>query len=245
MLDDITVRHAFEEVMVDVPPNHRDVKLVTLPPKLMRQYKALEAEMALMLDNGHVLSVSKASALRAKLLQLCSGAVYNTGDIEGEGDYLVMDDYRYKMIADLIEERHYSVTFFNWRHQGDLLAKEFGKRGINFARIDGNTPMRERPRIVEDYQSGQYKTLLVHYKTGAHGLTLTRGTTTILSSPIYEPNYFKQTIHRIYRGGQTEVTNTLMVCAENTVETLVYDKLQAGTLRMEDFLRLCKESKDR
>lgn len=245
LIDDITVRHAFEEVMTDVPPNHVDTKIVSLPFKLMRQYKELEQQMVMLLESGQRLSVTHASSLRSKLLQLCSGAIYGEADIDGEGNYTLLDDYRYKLISDIVEERGHSVVFFNWRHQGDQLAKELTKRGLTFERIDGNCPIRERPKIVAAYQRGEYRTLLVHYKTGAHGLTLTRGTTAILSSPIYEPNYFKQTIHRIYRGGQTEVTNTLLVCARGTVEELVYEKLRAGTLRMEDFLRLCQESKHR
>jgi SNF2 family DNA or RNA helicase len=245
LLDDITVRHAFEEVMTDVPPNHTDVKAVLLPSKLFRQYKELEAQMVMLLDSGQRLSVTHASSLRSKLLQLCSGAIYNSADIEGEGEYQLLDTYRYKLISDLVEERGHSVVFYNWRHQGEELAKELRRREISFDMINGAVDQRRRPEIVREYQAGQYRTLLVHYKTGAHGLTLTRGTTSILTSPIYEPNYFKQTIHRIYRGGQTEVTNTLLVCAKNTVEELVYEKLRAGTLRMEDFLRLCQESKNR
>lgn len=245
MLDDIMVRHAFEEVMTDVPPNHRDMKYVNLPPKLRAQYKQLEDDMIMLLDSGKFLSVPQASSLRSKLLQLCSGAVYAPGDTEGEGSYTVLDKYRYELIADLVEERGHSVVFFNWKHQGDLIAAELRKRGLTFERIDGQVDQRRRPEIVRCYQAGDYRTLLVHYKTGAHGLTLTRGTTSIIASPIYEPNYFKQTIHRIYRGGQTEITNTLMVCARNTVEEIVYEKLQKGTLRMEDFLRMCQESKYR
>lgn len=243
MLDDIMVRHAFEEVMTDVPPNHVDTKFIRLPLRLMQKYYQLERAMRLLLDNGEVLSVTHASSLRQKLLQLCSGAIYAEGDLEGEGGYELLDPYRYELIADLVEERPFSVTFFNWRHQRVELEKALRKRGVAFEVIDGTVPQRQRPRIVDEYQAGRYQTLLVNYKTGAHGLTLTRGTTSIICSPIYEPNYFKQTIHRIYRGGQTEVTNTLLVCAKGTVEELVYERLRAGTLRMQDFLKLVQESK--
>lgn len=243
LLDDILVRHAFEEVMVDVPPNHTDVKYIALPPKVRKLYTLLEKELVALLENGKYLSVVQASSLRSKLLQICSGAVYGEGDSEGEGDYHLIDNYRYQLVSDLIEERQHSVTFFNWRHQRDELSKMLNKRSVSFELIDGSVPQRMRPKIVAAYQAGEFQTLLVNYKTGAHGLTLTRGTTSILCSPIYEPNYFKQTIHRIYRGGQTQVTNTLLICAKDTVEELVYEKLRAGTLRMEDFLRLVKESK--
>lgn len=245
MLDDMTVRHAFEEVMTGVPPNHKEVKYITLPPKLFRFYAQLRDEMVAEFESGDRLSIVNAASLRAKLLQVCSGAVYAPNDIEGEGDYQLLDNYRYKMVADLIEERQHSVTFFNWRHQRVEMEKELQRRGVTYEVIDGSVAMRVRPEIVKRYQAGEFQTLLVNYKTGAHGLTLTRGTASILCSPIYEANYFKQTIHRIYRGGQTEVTNTLLVCAKHTVEELVYEKLRAGTLRMEDFLRLCQESKNR
>lgn len=238
MLRDIMVRHEFEQVMTHIPPNHRETKKITLPNKLMRQYTELANQMVADLGDGSRISVTHASSLRAKLLQLCSGAIYSPGDDEGEGDYVMLDPYRYQLIADLVSEVDHSVTFFCWRHQRDEMAKHLTKRGITFAVIDGSTPQRDRPQIVADYQAGKYQTLLVHYKTGAHGLTLTRGTRAFIVSPIYEPNYFKQTIHRIYRGGQTEVTNTVLICARDTVEELVYERLNAGTLRMQDFLSL-------
>ena len=238
MLQDILVRHEFEEVMTDVPANHVDYKWVDLPPKLARMYKQLETEMSLLTDSGEQINAVHAAALRTKLLQLCSGAIY-----DGEGNYVVLDPFRYQMVADLVEERQHSVTFFNWKHQKDQLSEHFNKRGISFALIDGSVPDRERPKIVEDYQAGRYQTLLLHPKTGAHGLTLTRGTTSILTSPMYEADYFKQTIHRIYRGGQTEITNTLLTGARGTVEELVYSKLMTKGARMQNFLALVAELK--
>lgn len=238
MLRDMLVRHSFEEVMTDVPPNHVDFKTVTLPNKLRKMYEQLESEAMLMLASGESINSVHAAALRTKLLQLCSGAVYT-----GDGEYALLDTYRYEMIADLVEEVPHSVVFFNWRHQRDELMRQFDKRGFYYDVIDGSVKDTERTEIVMAYQRGQYDTLLIHPKTGAHGLTLTRGTRSILASPMYEADYFKQTIHRIYRGGQTQVTNTLCVGAKDTVEMLVYEKLHNKKGRMDNFLRLVQELK--
>src|SRR5690606_9023248 len=54
MLEDILVRHAFEEVMTDVPPNHKDTKYITLPPKLMKQYGELERTMRILADERRI-----------------------------------------------------------------------------------------------------------------------------------------------------------------------------------------------
>lgn len=237
LVSDVTVRHAFEDVMTHVPPNHRAYSNWELPVGLMRQYLELEKTSILALEES--VSAVHASSLRNKLLQLCSGAVYHS-----ESNYTVLDRSRYELIADLVQERDHSVVFFNWKHQREELLDEFDKRNMYFAVIDGDTPPKHRDEIVKMYQAGRYQTLLLHPKTGAHGLTLTRGTTSIFSSPIYEADLLKQAIHRIYRGAQNQVTNTLLVRAKGTVEELVYERLNNKTVRMDDFLSLVRASRE-
>ncbi len=236
LLGDITIRHAFEEVMTHVPPNHKAYYDIELPKGLMAQYLALEKTSILELEK--TVSAVRASSLRNKLLQLCSGAIYH------DDEYTVLDRSRYALIGDLIAERQHSVVFFNWKHQRDELVAELDRRGMYFAVIDGDTPQTQRDSIVAAYQKGYYQTLLLHPRTGAHGLTLTRGTTTILASPIYEADLLKQAIYRIYRGDQDQITNTILVRARNTVEEFVYKRLDDKTVRMDDFLQLVTLAKE-
>jgi SNF2 family DNA or RNA helicase len=235
LLADITIRHAFEDVMGSVPPNHRDTKFFVLSKKCKAAYDQMERDAILKLKD-EVVSAVHAASLRTKLLQIASGAAYSDGE-----HYAVIDRGRYELIAELVEERDHSIVFFNWRHQRDELCAEFDKRGITFAVIDGATPQHERDRIVSDYQAGSYQALLLHPRTGAHGLTLTRGTTTIVSSPIYEADLLKQAIHRVYRGGQTKATNTILICAQGTVEEKVYARLYEKYDHMNDLLELIQE----
>jgi SNF2 family DNA or RNA helicase len=145
-------------------------------------------------------------------------------------------------VADLVEQREYSVVFYNWKHQREELAKEFSKRGITYATLDGNTPDRARAEIVEAYQRGEYQVLAMHPKTGAHGLTLTKGRATIIASPFDEADFLKQAIHRIYRGGQTHKTETILVEARGCrVEQRVYANLLSKTERMENLLDILRD----
>lgn len=235
LLSDITIRFAFEDVMTHVPANHRNIKTFALAPRAKATYDKMEAECIVAFEDG-VISAVHAASLRTKLLQIASGAVY-----DGAGGYKVVDTARYELIADLVEERAHSVVFFNWTHQRDQLTKEFDKRGLSFAVIDGSTPQREREEIVAAYQRGEYQTILLHPRTGAHGLTLTRGDTTIFASPIYEADLLKQAIHRIYRGAQDKVTNTIFVEAAGTVERAVYERLEGKYEQMTDLLDLMKQ----
>lgn len=242
LIKDITVRHDFEEVMKHVPPNHREPYELEMSAKLRKIYNKFEADAFVLLANGSRITTAQAGAVRQKLLQICSGAVY-THDSE-ESDYQVLDNFRYEVLGELVNGRKHSVTFFNWRHQQEQLSREFNAKGIEFAMIDGSTSRERRNDIVVDYQAGNLQTLLMHYKTGAHGLTLTRGDTTFFASPIYEADYFKQGIHRIYRGAQDKATNTVTVEAMKTVEQYVYEQLFTKGKRLGNFLQLLQEYKN-
>jgi SNF2 family DNA or RNA helicase len=239
LIQDIVIRHAFEDVMKHVPANHVARYDFDLNSKTMRLYKELENDCVLQLADGSISAVH-AAALRTKLLQLASGAVYLD-----EERYAVVDTQRYELGADLIEEQQHSVCFFVWRHQKEQMQRVLEGRGLAFAVIDGTTPDSARARIVADYQAGKFRTLLLHPRTGAHGLTLTRGTRCILLSPIYEANLMKQAIHRIYRGSQDQITNTVLVQARNTVEDLVFDRRLHKSVNMNDFLALAVEAQAR
>lgn len=233
LIKHITIRHQFDEVM-DIPENRTHFVTYPLKRKHYNMYKELEKESVLALEEETVTALN-AAVLRNKLLQVASGAVYTS-----ENNYEVIDTGRYELIADLIEARSHSVVFFNWTHQRDQLTAHLEKRGVVHCVIDGRTPQKRRNELVKAYQAGFFQSILLHPQTGAHGLTLTKGTSTIWCSPIYQADFLKQGKHRVYRGGQTEATETILVEARNTVERLVYERLDQKTTRMMDFLDLVR-----
>lgn len=240
LLKDITVRHEFDKCM-DIPPN--TVRTVHYKPstKLLKAYKTLEHDAVLELKGKNVTAVHAAS-LKQKLLQIASGAVYHRTE-ESDSHYSVVDNERYELIGELVEEiPQPSVVFFNWTHQRDGLMKEMESRDLSYGVIDGSTPQSRREDLVEQYQAGKLRVLLMHPKTGAHGLTLTAGRRTILSSPFYEADYFKQAIHRVHRGGQKHKTETILVEAGGTIENAVYARLMEKGKRMNDLLTIIQEA---
>lgn len=232
LLKDISIRHKFEDVMTGVPPTHKTVYEFELGAKAKKAYITLERDSLLATEGKVITGVHKA-AVRQKLLQVCSGAAYSEN-----GEYVVIDTARYELVADLMEERAHSIAFFLWRHQKEQMILELTKRGMTFAVIDGDTPDHRRAEIVNEFQAGQYQTLLLHPRTGAHGLTLTAADTCFIISPIIEADLMEQGIRRIYRGGQDKVTNIVYICAKGTVEELVYGNTQAKDERMKSFLNL-------
>lgn len=241
LISDISIRHAFEDVMTHVPPNHISRYEFDLNKKTQKIYEEFATNMVATINEERVNAVH-ASSLRQKLLQIASGAVYNGGD---DRSYALVDTQRYELATEIIEQYRHSVVFFNWFHQREEMSKLLAARGVSFAMIDGSVNDHERHRIVNEFQAGRYQTVLLHPKTGAHGLTLTRGEACIILSPFYEADLLKQAIHRIYRGAQDKVTNTILVQARNTVEALVYGRLTEKTDNMNNFLDLVVASQRR
>ncbi len=233
MLSDIVIRHKFEDC-VDIPANHQYPVEYDLTAKQLTAYMQMEQTQMLTLAGASpaVLAIN-ASAVATKLLQVASGAVY-----DGLGGYVLVDTARYELILDLVDQRKHSLCFFLWKHQRDALAAEADKRGITYRILDGGTSDRDRDEIVQGYQAGRYQTIFAHPKSAAHGLTLTKGTATIWSSPTYDLEVFKQGSKRQHRIGQTQKTETIIVIAKDTIEQKVYDSMLVKNARMTNLLDL-------
>jgi SNF2 family DNA or RNA helicase len=237
LIADIVIRNKFEDC-VDIPPNHQYAVEYELTPRHRKIYDKLVSDSFILTqDKKKTVSAINGAVLYGKKLQCASGAVYSDGDIDGVGEYALLDTGRYDLVGDLIEQRKHSVVFFNWHHQRDQLLLRAKKEGWSYAVIDGTvTKKGERERIVEAYQAGAYKVLFAHPQSAGHGLTLTRGTTTIFASPTPNLEHFLQAYKRIYRISQTEKTETIMVIAKGTIDEEVWASCQAKGVKQADLL---------
>lgn len=241
MIQDMVVRHKFEEC-IDIPANHEYSVPYHMTPKQAKLYQQFEKNAVAALSSGKVISALNAAGVMTKLLQIASGASYSEG-LEGE-DYVSIDTARYELVADLADQRDHSVVFFNWQHQKDHLIAEFKKKGLTYAVIDGSTSDKQRKEAVDLFQQGFYRVLLAHPQSAAHGLTLTKGTATIWASPTYNLEHWLQGNRRIYRAGQTQKTETIVVLAPGTVEDKVFQKLSDKNVRQTNMLSFLQEMFD-
>lgn len=236
LIKDITIRHQFENC-IDIPPNFEYPIYFHLNQRHRSTYKEMEKTAIAQLQGGAVIEAINAAAVTTKLMQIASGAVY-----DANGDYHLIDEDRYELIADLVEQRKHNIVFFNWTHQRDELQKVFEARGLSHTLIDSSVSDTERSVAVKNYQAGFYRVLLAHPQSAAHGLTLTRGTATIWASPTYNLEHFLQGNKRIYRAGQQDKTETIVVLATGTIEQKVYARLQEKNLHQSDLLDLLMEA---
>tara|TARA_R110001606_G_scaffold383187_1_gene545344 strand:+ start:599 stop:2041 length:1443 start_codon:yes stop_codon:yes gene_type:complete len=259
-LRDINIRHVLEDV-VDMPDRVVVDRIITMPDTLRKQYNKMKADCILQLetpqraaakvhhamlkdptltrsifnlDTDDIVAVNKA-VLAQKLLQIASGSAY----LESGGGRL-LDTTKYELIVDMVEERPASLVFFLWQHQRDALAKILKQKKVAFEVIDGSVNQTNRAKIIADYQSGKYKTLLLQPAAAAHGITLTRSVASIWCSPTYNLEHYIQANHRDYRIGQTKRSEIIRVQYADTIEGNVYERLQEKNINLNSLLDILK-----
>tara|TARA_R100001460_G_scaffold3167_5_gene9618 strand:+ start:776 stop:2125 length:1350 start_codon:yes stop_codon:yes gene_type:complete len=233
-LSDISIRFALSDC-IDLPDNIVRTVNTKLTPNIQKQYKTLADESVLYTKSGTVNAVNAAARVK-KLLQLVTGAVYDE-----DGVVQFVHQERYDIVMTLVNQRAHSLVAFNWKHERDALIELANKEGITYDVIDGTVPAERRKDIVARYQAGQIKVLFCHPQSASHGLTLTRASTVIWCSPTYNAEHYQQFNQRIYRAGQTQKTETILIQARGTWEPEVYKKLNTKLGRMENLLHILKE----
>jgi SNF2 family DNA or RNA helicase len=239
LLSDVTVRHKLEECL-DIPENYLYTVQYHMEPKQLAKYKDMERDAITLVDRTTVTAVN-AAVVMGKLLQIASGSVYTDEFEKAVKKIAGISNGRASMVCDLIEERQNSLVFFSWTHQRDALIEELNSRGLTWCLIDSSVTDKKRNEAVTHFQSGFYKVMLAHPQSAAHGLTLTRGTSTIWASPTHNLEHFLQGNRRIYRAGQTEKTETVVVIAANTIEQIIYDKMLAKDAKQTRLLEVFQD----
>ncbi len=232
MISDITIRHKSDDCL-DLPDNNQYTMQYKLTNKQLKVYKEMAMTQMAAIEKLKIVTAINAAAVITKLLQISSGAVY-----EHTGKYHLVDTGRYELVLDLVEERKHSIVFYLWQHQRDYLAAEAKKRGIRFCVYDSNASDKVRREMVRDFQAGMYQMFLGHPASMAHGLTLTKASTTIWPSPTANAEHFVQGNKRHHRNGQTQKTETIVILAPGTHEENVYASYLKKNARMTNLLDL-------
>jgi len=233
-IKDINIRYELEEC-IDMPEQSYHTVTTQLSPTMLKAYKDLADDNVLWTGEATINAVH-AGALTKKLLQLCTGAVYDES-----GSVVGLHEERYNLVMELVEQRNHSLVAFNWSHERDFLVAQAEKRGIKYGIIDGSTPANKRKDIVDRMQAGQLKVVFAHPQSAGHGLTMTTATAVIWASPTYNAEHYQQFNRRIYRAGQTKRTEVIHIAAEDTWEPGVYEKLKSKLGRMENLLTILKD----
>lgn len=236
-LSDINIRYELTDCL-DMPEQSVNTMYVTLPPKIMQQYYQLSEDNVLYTGTKTINAIHAGAKVK-KLLQLCTGAIYDEhGNAEG------IHSERYDLVMQLVSQRAHSLVAFNWRHERERMAELADKLGISHATIDGSVQAHKRKEIVDRLQAGQIQVVFCHPQSAGHGLTMTKAKTVIWASPTYNAEHYQQFNRRIFRAGQKDKTEVIQIAARDTWEPDVYNKLEGKLGKMDELLTILKDLHD-
>ena len=155
------------------------------------QYERLRRDMVLKLGSGEIDAVN-AAALSGKLLQMASGAVYDS-----EGRALRIHDRKLDALEDLIEAANGKplLVAYWYKHDLERILERFDARVI------------DTEQDITDWNARRIPVALIHPASAGHGLNLQAGGNTIVwFSLTWSLELYQQLNARLWRQGQAAST---------------------------------------
>ncbi|MBO1331305.1 DEAD/DEAH box helicase [Streptomyces sp. VRA16 Mangrove soil] len=117
------------------------------------------------------------------------------------------------------------LVFTQYVAMAQLLSTHLTTRGIPSQLLHGGTPVAERERMVDRFQSGDVPVFLLSLKAAGTGLNLTRAGHVVHFDRWWNPAVEEQATDRAYRIGQTQPVQVHRLITEGTVEDRIAELL--------------------
>ena len=176
-----------------------------------------------------------------KLRQLC-----NSAELVQDEDLFTSESVKTKILINELKciiPQHRALVFSQFTSMLDLLERDLNLAGIATLRLDGQTPIKRRQELVNEFQSEESQTpvFLISLKAGNSGLTLTRADYVFLFDPWWNTSVESQAIDRTHRiGQQQQVFAYRMICRNSIEEKII--KLAGKKKKLSDDLIVAEES---
>ena len=191
-LADICVSMKAEDYL-ELPSMVENVVPVVLDNPAQKRYNELEKQLVLEVGD-QVVDAGTAAALRMKLLQVASGAVYD--DI---GAVAYIHDCKLEAFMELIESLggEHALVFYAFRHDLDRLCEALDKAKVSYRVFSG-------PEDQRLWNEGKVSVLLAHPASCAYGLNLQGGGHNVVWYGLTDSlELYQQANARLHRQGQS------------------------------------------
>ncbi|MFD0022140.1 DEAD/DEAH box helicase [Streptomyces sp. NPDC058382] len=132
-----------------------------------------------------------------------------------------------ELLDTILAEDGSVLVFTQYVTMARLLSAHLTSRAIPSQLLHGGTPVPERERMVDRFQSGEVPVFLLSLKAAGTGLNLTRAAHVIHYDRWWNPAVEEQATDRAYRIGQTQPVQVHRLIAEGTVEDRIGEMLLA------------------
>ncbi len=191
-ISDICVSMKAEDYL-ELPDYIEDIVPVALDTRARKAYEKLERDMLLEVDE-QTITAGTAAVLNGKLLQLCSGAVY-----DAVGNAAQVHDCKVEAFLEVVEQLHgeHVLVFYWFRHELERLMAALEDSGLRVQVYQGADD-------ADAWNAGEVDLLLAHPASCGYGLNLQAGGHHIIwfGYPNWALEIYQQANARLHRQGQ-------------------------------------------
>ena len=209
------LRRTKQEVARELPEKEEIILPVTLSEEELSVYEVIRREAKSELESSSVVNVN-ALAMSTKLRQAaCSASLVEKGLKISSSKLSIMID----KLQQIVEQGNKVLVFSQFTSFLEMALKEMEAVGIeDYFYLCGSTPVRERQKMVEAFQTGEKRVFLISLKAGGLGLNLTGANYVIHLDPWWNPAIEQQATDRAYRIGQKQKVTVYHLISEHTIE---------------------------
>ncbi len=213
-----------QEDCFDAPPQTIELRDTQLSSEQRVLFAELRRECHVHLRTGNI-SAANEAVLRMKLFQIAGGAVYDSDHTSHRVD----SSPRLSVLREIIEEAPKKVIVFSPLTNMIVMIKAFlDKEKVPCALINGETPMKERTALLQEFQSlTGARVLVAHPGPIARGLDLTSAATIVWFTPTDRTEAYIQANQRINGPAQNQHRHIIQLAA-TAAEREVYRRLDAN-----------------
>lgn len=223
----ILLRRTRESVLEELPP--RTTEIVRIPPT-GEQYELHNSHMQIASMITRKKYITEMDLLRLqKALLMCRMSANSTYLVnKEEPSYSSKLEHLEELIDSLFEESdRKAVLFSEWTTMLDLIEPILQKRELEYVRLDGSVPQKNRQQLIHDFQHNDTCRLFITTNAGSTGLNLQSANTVINIDLPWNPAVLEQRIARAHRMGQRNPVQVYLLVTEETLEEKLLSTLSA------------------
>lgn len=157
--------------------------------------------------------IPNAAARLVRCRQIASSpAVLGGPDESGKLDAVM------ETITDAEEGRPF-VVFAWYKPTVEIIVQRLHKLGIDARGFTGDTPVKDRTRLANEFQDGKFQVIVATIATGGEGIDLFRASDVLLAEEDWVPAKNQQAIDRCDRMGQENPVQAQFFRSADSVET--------------------------
>ncbi|MEU9443340.1 DEAD/DEAH box helicase [Streptomyces sp. NPDC048304] len=218
-------------IVPELPPKTETDHPVPLNREQAALYEAVVRESMLAIETAEGMARrGLVLKLLGALKQICDHpALYLKEDahpdrlVHRSGKLALLDE----LLDTLLAEDGSALVFTQYVGMARLITAHLSARAVPVDLLHGGTPVPERERMVDRFQSGETPVLVLSLKAAGTGLNLTRAGHVIHFDRWWNPAVEEQATDRAYRIGQTQPVQVHRLVTEGTVEDRIAEMLTA------------------